>query len=782
MSQAPFSGIRVVELGSLPAAAYAARLLADFGAEVIKFEPPEGDPGRRAAPSIQGDLGAFFAFANFGKQSVVGDPRQLIESADVVISSDGIDRTWISDDTIVADVSWFGRTGPYANFAGSDVVCRALAGLVHLTGPAEGPPLALPDFQAAIVGGLQGFIAVTASLLARLHGQGSRRIEVSVLESCIALSEYQGAEAFAVGKSQRRIGINRYEPTYPVGIYPCREGWLGITIVTPAQWTTFCQLTGMEDLIGNPAYLMGIDRLPKADELEDRFCPVLRQKSAAEWFEIGLEHRLPFAVMPDMAGVLTTPSFRQRQAIVPLEYAGRRFESVGSPLNLTSTPPRRGGRVPELGTGQAAWSGPAVLPKPETSAAGLPLAGIRIIDLSMGWAGPCCTRHMADLGADVIKVEACQYPDWWRGVDNRPAVVEQLLYEKTPRFNIMNRNKRDITLDLTDPRGAALLKRLVAGADAVVENYSAEVLPKLGLDYPRLREVNPCIVMVSMAAFGHASPWRDCRAYGSTLEHGSGLPSVAGYDGGPPVLNHLAYGDAVGGLNAASALLAALIHRKRTGVGQHIDLAQVECMLPFAAPWAIAQSANGNIGPRRGIRHPDFVPQGCFRCAGDDNWICVSVTSEAAWRAVCQLVGRADLVGADRRAVETEIEQALADWSRSRSADEAMNMLQGAGIAAGVVRSPFATFADPHLRARGFWQACERTHIGAHLQPSTGYRQGRTPYPVRSPAPTLGEHNEEVLGGLLGLSKDEIEALERDGVIGRRAVPPSQRKARAAMA
>ena len=183
-----------------------------------------------------------------------------------------------------------------------------------------------------------------------------------------------------------------------------------------------------------------------------------------------------------------------------------------------------------------------------------------MIDFSMGWAGPICTRTLADLGADVIKIEAIQYPDWWRGVDRRPAYVLERMYEKSVRYCIMNRNKRGITLDLTRPQGLQLAKRLLADADLVVDNYSVEVLPKLGLGYEVLRQLNPKLVMMSMSAFGTGSIHRDCRAYGSTLEQGSGLPSVVGDANGPPVMSHTAFGDAVGGLNGCAAVLIALIH------------------------------------------------------------------------------------------------------------------------------------------------------------------------------------------------------------------------------
>ena len=304
----------------------------------------------------------------------------------------------------------------------------------------------------------------------------------------------------------------------------------------------------------------------------------------------------------------------------------------------------------------------------------LPLEGIRVIDFSMGWAGPICTRTLADLGADVIKIEAIQYPDWWRGVDRRPAYVLGKMYEKAARYCIMNRNKRGITLDLTRPQGLDLAKQLIADADVVVDNYSVEVLPKLGLGYDVLKKLNPKLVMMSMSAFGAGSVHRDCRAYGSTLEQGSGLPSVVGDAGGPPVMSHTAFGDAVGGLNGCAAVLTALIHAKLTGEGQFIDLAQIECMMPFAAPWIIAHSIDGKAPVKYGNRHPDLVPHGCFRCAGEDGWIVVAASSDAMWPRLATLLGRADWAAdeslktaAGRRKIESEIEAAISNWTAKRT-------------------------------------------------------------------------------------------------------------------
>ena len=647
----PLSAYRVLELGTLPAGAYAARLFADFGAEVIKVEPPDGDPTRAFPPMIDAKTSGWFAYLNYGKKSVTSDAVDLdalLNSADVLIDSTGLDHS-AHPHLVTVDLSWFGKSGPYRDFKATDAMCRALAGFVQLIGPAEGPPLTLPDYQSAIMGGLAAFIPAMAALL----GGQSRTWEVSVHEATVALAEYQAIEAWATG-AQKRWGFNRFTPTYPMGVYRCKQGWIGITIVTPAQWKSFCDLMGMPELGRDPDHVMGGERLARADALEARFIPRFLDRTAEEWFALGLELRLPFAIVPDMQQVLSWPVFRDRKAIVPITIGDRTVEAPGSPFHLTATPANFGGRVPEVGEHNPSYSSPPLggearrggidvrnplsqpLPLARERSDERPLKGLRIIDLSMGWAGPICTRNLADLGADVIKIEACGYPDWWRGVDNRIETVTQRLYEKSHRFNIMNRGKRAITLDLTVPEGVALAKALVKGADAVIENYSAEVLRKFGLDYPELTKVNPSLVMVSMAAFGSTGPWKETRAYGSTLEQGSGLPSVAGRPDDPPMMNHLAFGDAVGGLNACSAMLIALLHRKRTGQGQFIDLSQVQCMLPFTAAWAIEQSATGSVTPRAGNRHPLYKPHGVFPSAGTDKWVFVAATDDAMWTALAQ--------------------------------------------------------------------------------------------------------------------------------------------------
>nr|WP_314070325.1 CoA transferase [uncultured Roseococcus sp.] len=765
------AGIRVLEVGQGAALAYAGKLFADFGAEVLKIAE-EADPLASTWPRLEG-RSALQAWLNTNKHLVEGDVAALAASCHVLLDSRPTAREALPPHLVHTRISWFGTEGPYADFAATDVTCRALAGVFACIGPVEGPPSMLGGIAGQVMGGIAAYIASTSAL----WGGGGRKMEASIHEANIAIAEYQAAQAVTNPEVEQRRGVNRFAPTSPLGVYRCREGWLGVTIVTPAQWRAFCEMVGLDELARDPAFAVWPERLAHAERLEKLFAERLAARTAEEWFAEALERRLPFAVVPEMDTLLATPTHRARDAFQRVKLGALEFEGPTLPQRLTRTPPRTHGIAPLEPT--ALPPAPAVAG--DKAKAALPLGGLRVLDLSMGWAGPVCTRTLGDLGAEIIKVEAIQYPDWWRGVDPRQSFFDQKLYEKDVRFAFQNRNKRGITLDLSRPEGAALLKRLVAQCDAVVENYARDVLPKLGLDYAVLRHSRSDLVMLSMPAFGATGPWRDARAYGSTLEHASGLPTVSGPADGPPLTNQLAYGDPVGGMNAAAALLTALLHRKSTGEGQHIDLAQVECMFPLAAPWIIAQSALGDPGPRRGNRHPDQVPHGAFPCE-NEGWVAIAVTDNGAWARLCSLLDRADLAGLDlaaRRAREGELEALLSTWTRGRSADAAMDALQAKGIAAGVLRWPTELRQDTHLRARGFWQEVDRPFLGRHELPSAPIRlAGGPPLKIFRAAPTLGEENSAVLSELLGLSAAELAALEQDGIIGTDAVPVTARKPR----
>jgi crotonobetainyl-CoA:carnitine CoA-transferase CaiB-like acyl-CoA transferase len=408
------------------------------------------------------------------------------------------------------------------------------------------------------------------------------------------------------------------------------------------------------------------------------------------------------------------------------------------------------------------------------------LAGIRIIDLSMGWAGPLAARQLADMGADVIKVESCERFDWWRSWEATQAWIDDDGAEKSTAFNTVNRNKRNVTLDLEDDEGRDLLLRLVAGANAVVENFSGSVLPKLRLGYDVFKAVNPAIILLSMPAFGSTGPWAGFRAYGSTVEQSSGLPHLTGRTGDPPTMQHVALGDAVGGLNGSAALLTALRHQSRTGEGQYVDLSQVEGLFPMAAHGILEYAATGSAPVRLGSRHREYAPHGVYPCAGDDDWIVIQVRDDAEWQALKRVSGDA-LAGfgdvADRHARQDDLDARLGAWTADQDANELMFRLQQARVPAAATHRNGDLLEDPHLAARGFWQWRDRAVVGSQPNPSPAYRIGAKPFPVVAPAPTLGQHNDEVLGDLLGVSKDDLARLRRTGIIGEkprmRGITPS---------
>ncbi|GGC72710.1 putative CoA-transferase [Chelatococcus reniformis] len=798
------SHLHVVEIGSSPASAYCARMFADFGARVSKVEPPGGDTLRRAAPLTPAGHSAWFAFLNVGKASVMIDAgapdaaarlAALIADCDILVDGRDIDGAQCPALDIAAakdrnpglihvEASWFGKSGPYASYKATDTVVRALAGTIKLTGAVDGPPTFAPDFQAGIMAGLWAYIAASAAVVSRsIDGRG-RTNTVSIFEANLAVSEYVMFEAFTHGDVMRRIGLNRFWPTFPVGIYEASEGWVGVTTVTPAQWRSFCDMLGLIELRDDPTLVIGVDRFARMEEIEATFIPKLKTRTAHEWFAEGLRRNIPIVVVPAVGELIANAEARARGAIVPIAAGEEAGFAVGSTQRLTATPPRRGGRVPALGEHVETTTVQPPRERPAAHAVSiprLPLEGIRVVDFSMGWAGPVATRTLADLGADIIKIESCQYADWWRGVDRRPAYVAGREYEKMARFCIMNRNKRGITLDLTQPDGVRLAKALIATADLVVDNYSVEVLPKLGLGYEVLAAINPRLVVMSMSAFGSGSVHRTCRGYGSTLEQASGLPTVVGAPGQPPIMSQVAFGDAVGGLNGACAALTALIHARRTGQGQFIDLSMIECMMPFAAPWLTVHSVDGKPPTRYGTRHPDLVPHGCFRCAGADSWLVVAVSDDAMWPKLCRVLGRDDwasdgalATASGRRDREAEIEAAIAAWAAARSDVEALQALQAAGVAAGAARLPIELLRDPQLLATGFIQEVDRPFIGRHPQPSTAFREGDAPFPVRRAPPTLGQHNREVLGGLLGLTDAELARLAQTGIIGTEMLAETQ--------
>lgn len=766
-------GVRIVEMSGGVAGAYCAKLLADCGADVVRIEPQGGDPMRDEplANDVDADTrGLYYAYLNAGKKICIGgaddEIARVIRGCDVLILGEDADDlpTDAFPRKATIDLQWFARSGPYANWRGGDVVINALAGMSQPIGRPEGPPIFAGDRQASIVGGITAYSAAMAGLLAL---GGHRTFEVSILEANIALAELTICQADINKEPTPRLGINRFR-TCPVGIYACREGWIGVTTVTPAQWLAMCDLLGMDDFAKDESCLLAPGRVARVDELETLMRERFLAKTASEWAALGREMKIPLVVVPGAQQIIDSGVYAQRGTIASIEADGRIVAAPGTPFAMSATPVRREQKQSETtSVSEIEWT---EAPSDAEPATGLPLEGLRVVDFSMGWAGPLATRMMADWGAEILKIEAGRYPDWWRGVVWTPEAMAEKQFEQRPHFSVMNRGKTGISLDLTSKEGLALALELVAQSELVIENQAAGVMARLGLGYETLKAKNPDIIMASASAFGSGNALSDTRAYGSTLEQGSGLPSFAGFPEDPPTMAHIAYGDAIGGMYGCASLLTALYAKRHGAGGQWLNMSQIECLLPFAAPAVLYASATGQEPPRRGNRHPQLAPHGHFPCRETDTWLAISVPDDRAWRGLCAVIGKwlddavlTDIAG--RRARESELEDAIKAWTQTQNAEDAMRTLQENGVPAGVIRRPEEMVPDPHLQANAFWTTVVRDHVGAQTQANLPVKEGGNRYPVRGHAPYFGQHTDATLKTYTNLTDADISALRDRKII-----------------
>ena len=396
-----------------------------------------------------------------------------------------------------------------------------------------------------------------------------------------------------------------------------------------------------------------------------------------------------------------------------------------------------------------------------------PLEGVRVADLSMMWAGPYATKLLAEMGAEVIKIESPRAWDNIRTLLPQPGVPDP--WNSAFYFNEYNRDKKSVILDLTDDRGRDVFLRLVATCDVVVENYRAEVLDKFRLGYDVLRTARPDVILVSMAAFGKTGGESDLVGFGPVIEMMSGLTSLTGYaDDEEPFKTGISYGDPVAGVYAAAAVSLAMAKRQRTGKGSFVDLAQREGAAALAGEAFVAASAMGETSPRHhGNRSDRWAPQGAYRCAGEEQWIVVSVVTDDDWRACCALIGCDDLAGldlAERHRRHDELDGVIGAWSMERDPQEAMESLQAAGVPAGRVLDTGEIHDDPQLLRRRFWVHLPHPKMHRYKQAGVTWRLVECNPRLGRHAPHYGEHTREVLSGLVGLTYTEIDALYAAGI------------------
>ncbi|WP_293373897.1 CoA transferase [Phenylobacterium sp. SCN 70-31] len=739
----PLAGIGVVEFGVDAGVRYCGRLFSVLGATVVRVSAGGGRP---SAFDLWLDEGKTFA-------ETTGEALAALTTrgARIEVAIAGQDHTWVARadadlralkaEVLRLNLTWFGRNGPYADWQGDDALILALTGTAHGFGPVEGPPLLAQGRAPQMLGGATLFLSGLAALWGRRTGRTHGRVDVDVLEACLCFTEH-GPPAIAVsGEPSTRKGLNRYGAGYPTVAYPSSDGWIGVTAHTPAQWRSLCQLVGRPDLPDDPRFATGPDRVANAAALDQELRPIFATGATGQWLEAGQRLRVPLAPVPDPDALIATDHWRERGSFGPLPGAAG-VQAPGLPMRV-------------------AFDGQTEAPRPGHGPG--PLSGLRVIDFSMGWAGPLATRHLADLGVDVIKIETEDHFDWARGWAPVPG-SDPPAHEIASAFNLMNRNKRGVALDLSTPAGRTRAKALVAGADMVIENFGPGVMDKLGLSKEVLRAARPGLVFISMAAFGATGPWRSFRAYGSTVEHASGLPFFNGEEDWPPSLQHLAYGDPIAGIYAAAMTLAALFGRETLG-GADIDLSQVECLFQLGAESLIRMQVEGPR-VRMGSRNPDMAPRCVAPAAGDDAWVAIACPDEASWRALAHAIGRVDWLSdpdlatpQGRNARAAEIEAVVAAWTTGRDARTAATVLQAAGACAAPVLAPHDLAHDPHARANATWGWMTRTHVGSHMMLAPPYRIDGVRPALRSPAPLLGEHTNRVLSAL-DIAERPREALE----------------------
>lgn len=397
-----------------------------------------------------------------------------------------------------------------------------------------------------------------------------------------------------------------------------------------------------------------------------------------------------------------------------------------------------------------------------------PLAGIRVLDFGWVAAGPSATKILADMGAEVIKVESRKRPDTTRFTPDNI----QRSPETDPAFHSLNRNKLGITIDMTKPEGCELLRRLAARCDIVLENFFPGVMKKFGLDYESLVKVKPDIIMVSMPGLGNWGPQAETPAYAPGLAALSGLESMVGYKGERALGLQQPYSDYNAGTNSAFAALAALIHRKRTGEGQNIEVAQIEALVACIGEAVLDYQVTGKIPGLEGNRHGRMAPHNNYLCAGDDKWVSIAVKTDEEWSSfievlseVPQLKDKKFSTLEGRQASEDELNDLISGWTIGRTADDVTELLQEAGVAAFPCMDIGGCFLDPHNQEREIFIPSEHPVSGDEFIANLSWKMSESKGGVYRPAPLWGQHNRYVFGEILGLQEEEIARYEEAEVI-----------------
>jgi crotonobetainyl-CoA:carnitine CoA-transferase CaiB-like acyl-CoA transferase len=827
----PLAGIRVVDLTRGVTGPYATKLLADYGADVLKVEPPDGDPTRSYGPFrddvAHPERSGLFLHLNTNKRSFVLDAAspeaavtiaRLAADADVLVEDfapgEAEANGWgwetlraANPALVMASITAFGQSGPYRDYRGSDLTLQAIGGPLDVTGHRDREPLKLAGNFASHHAGLTAALAIMLARYRVERGGEGDHIDISIYE-CQAGSRDRRTTNLTVaaytGIAPRRSGSTA--PRLGAGVRACADGFVNL-MGAGNRLPSLLKLIGRDDLIGDPGLDVPVARI--SDDLyeqiegsyRDYLAGIPKLQAVAEAQELGI---LAGAIMR-VSDLVADPHYRDRGVwdsidhpeAGTLEYPGRPFVMSDSPRPQPQRAPLLGEHNSEVEEQLASSPEPppATSDTPPTASLPLPLEGVRVASITVVWAGPHAGQLLAEWGADVIRVEPVnKIQPFTRGAEATipRAIGEEMAKRGTPTrypdldpgdepwnrnasFNSHARNKRSMACDIMSPEGREAFLRLIEQCDVLIENNVPETIDKANIGWDELRAVNPRLIMLRMPAFGLSGPYSGYRAFGLHVEGMVGHTHLRGYpDAGPEVIGETLASDAVSGVQGALAVMMALRHREQTGRGQLIELPLTESFIPTLAEFVFDYTMKGRDMPSQGNRHRWNAPHNVYRCTGDDNWIAIDVATDAEFAALCDLLD-SDLASDPRfgtsearRAHLDALDDAISALTAGRDKEQLFHELQAVGVCAAPVHDALEALADPQLEARGFFEELETPTAGTHRYPGLMFRMAQTPNALRTPPVRLGEHNEQIYLDLLGYEREQYDALVDAGLVGTR--------------
>jgi crotonobetainyl-CoA:carnitine CoA-transferase CaiB-like acyl-CoA transferase len=798
MVEQALEGVRVLDLGQGIAGPLAARLLGDFGADVVKVEPPGGEPGRGLHPLVHegpaAERSLLFAYLNWNKRGIELDfiseagralLRKLVEQSDIVIESfkPGTLAGWglapaqlmeWNPRLVVTSVTDFGQSGPYAQYAGSDLLHQAMSGIMQISGQADRAPLKHGLNQAYLGAGLNAaYASLAAHAAAERDGLGDH-VDLSVQECLV--SELVTCETYYtfMGAIQgRRLAV---QDPYSGAPIPTKRGYLSFQASLAVPNETFADIFGCEAL-REPKFASNKQRSQHVAEVRELIAQSVKDREAKELFLAGSEKRALMGVVQGAADLLACEQLAQREFFVDVPHpGGRSFRYPGELARMSVTPTSVRMRAPMLGEhtreilAEVARDDRKPVAPPAGAKPRLPLEGMRVLDLATVIAMPYMAALLSDLGAEVIKIESPRKLDPTRqGVlttylDNDTRVDA---INRSGMFQVVNRGKRSVVLDMGLPEAKDVFRDLVAKADIVVDNFTPRVMSGWGLGQEELLKINPKLVCLSNTGYGSTGPWKNFPSQGTTLEVTMGIAAYSGYRNDKPWKVGQSYPDFLACWTGLAAVFSALHHVRRTGQGQWIDLGMYQVGAALIPEALLQYQVDGSEPQRIGNEDALHVPSDAYPCEGDDRWVALTVKDDAQWQALARLLAQ-DGIAVDpalateaaRRDRRDEVNALVAGWVRERDGFALMQRLQSEGIACGPIMNNRDLLLDPHLAARGFHERVDLPQpMGVRPIMGRPWKLARRDVHIRKPGPRYGEDGRAVLREVLGYDNARIEAL-----------------------